>query len=76
MVDTLGPSPIPPWVISRELPGPTRDSIRQLFLEMHEDQEGAEILREGMVKRFVAVSDRDYDPIREMERTAVWVEKL
>lgn len=76
VVDALGPSPIPPWVISRDLPGPTKDSVRRLFLEMHEDEEGAEILKDGMVKRFVAVSDRDYDPIREMEHTAAWVEKL
>lgn len=76
VVDILGPSPIPPWMISRDLPGPTRDSIRQMFLKMHEDEEGAEILQEGMVKRFVTVTDRDYDPIREMEHTAAWVEKL
>jgi phosphonate transport system substrate-binding protein len=76
VVDALGPSPIPPWVISRDLPGPTKDSVRRLFLEMHEDEEGAEILQGGMIKRFVAVSDRDYDPIREMEHTAAWVEKL
>jgi phosphonate transport system substrate-binding protein len=76
VVDTLGPSPIPPWVISKDLPGTIKDSIRRLFVEMHEDQEGAEILQEGMITRFVTVSDRDYDPIREMEHTAAWVENL
>jgi ABC-type phosphate/phosphonate transport system substrate-binding protein len=35
---------------------------------MHEDPEGQAILAAGLLRRFVPVEDRDYDPIREMVR--------
>ena len=34
------------------------------------DGRGSRILRAGQTQRFVPVTDRDYDPIREMERVA------
>jgi hypothetical protein len=37
---------------------------------MHQDPLGRNILARGRTARFVAVSDRDYDPIRAMERYA------
>jgi phosphonate transport system substrate-binding protein len=74
VIEILGPSPIPPWVVSRILPDSLKDSLRTVFLEMHENEAGQAILRGAMISRFVAVSDQDYDPIRRMERLAMTVE--
>lgn len=37
---------------------------------MHEIPAGRPILEQGQLKQMVRVEDRDYDPIREMERAA------
>ena len=68
IIEILGPSPIPPWVVSKELPQSLKSRLRASFLEMHFDDVGRAILKEGLASRFVAVSDGDYEPIREMER--------
>ncbi|MFN2190547.1 MAG: phosphate/phosphite/phosphonate ABC transporter substrate-binding protein, partial [Candidatus Promineifilaceae bacterium] len=76
VIESLGPSPIPPWIVSKNLPAATRYALRQTFLEMHRDYQGAAILKSARIKRFEAVTDIDYDSIREMEHTAAWVESL
>jgi phosphonate transport system substrate-binding protein len=69
-VATLGPSPAPPWVTRRDLPAELRRVLQWTLIEMHECDEGRRILRDGQTARFAAVTDRDYDLIREMEKTA------
>jgi phosphonate transport system substrate-binding protein len=70
VVETFGPSPIPPWVISRRVPESDRERLRKLLLKMDEDPMGGPILSAGRMARFVAASDTDYDPIRRMARAA------
>lgn len=70
VVESWGPSPIPPWLIRRETPAPLRERLQQLLLEMHEDEDGRAVLRLARVARFVTVEDADYDPIRQMARRA------
>lgn len=70
VIERLGPSPIPPWVIHQDLPQTLRDAIRQAFLSMHTHPRGQEILSAGSIESFVSVRDSDYDPIREMTRKA------
>jgi phosphonate transport system substrate-binding protein len=70
VIGSLGPSPIPPWVISKSVPADLRRIIRAFLLDMHREPVGMTILRQGRVKRFVASEDRDYDPIRRMARRA------
>lgn len=70
VIATLGPSPIPPWVISTYLPAEIRQTIRKVFLDMHNEPLGSSILKAGQIKRFVQVKDRDYDPIRSMAHIA------
>ena len=67
---TLGPSPIPPWVVLRSLSPDLRRSLRELLLGMHRDPEGQAILAQGHVTRFAHVEDSDYDTIRDMARVA------
>ncbi|HET6443242.1 MAG TPA: PhnD/SsuA/transferrin family substrate-binding protein [candidate division Zixibacteria bacterium] len=76
IVEVIGPSPIPPWVISRQLPESTRNSLRQVFLRMHADKAGRAILDAGQIAQFVSVTNQDYDPIREMERIGQTVESF
>jgi ABC-type phosphate/phosphonate transport system substrate-binding protein len=66
VVDTFGPSPIPPWVVGLHVAPELRQALRDLLLRMHADPQGRAILHAGQMARFVAVADRDYDPIRRM----------
>lgn len=70
IIDTLGPSPIPPWVVLRSLPQDRRKSLREALVGMHEDPRGREILAQGPVARFAPVVDSYYNAIREMFRRA------
>jgi phosphonate transport system substrate-binding protein len=70
VIASLGPSPIPPWVVSRKAPPELREAIRHVFWQMHETAEGRAILERGLIKKMARVEDRDYDPIREMARIA------
>ena len=70
VIDTLGPSPIPPWVISRQVAASQRRALRQLLAEMHLDPVGRDILADGRLLRFTAADDHDYDPIRAMAHKA------
>lgn len=70
VIETLGPSPIPPWVISKSVHAHRRRAIRALLLDMHRNPFGMVSLNEGRIARFVASDDRDYDPIRTMAQAA------
>jgi phosphonate transport system substrate-binding protein len=70
IIDTLGPSPIPPGVIGRHVPAPVRRSLRAALLAMHERAEGRRVLALARYARFAAVTDLDYDRIREMAQLA------
>lgn len=73
VVDTWGPSPIPPWVVSKNLDRELRQTLRKLLLEMHRDPEGRKILDQGLIDHFTQVDDQFYDSVREMYRTAATV---
>jgi phosphonate transport system substrate-binding protein len=73
IIETLGPSPIPPWVISKRVPQVLRQALRESLLGMAQDPAGQAILAAGQMARFAQVEDQDYDPIREMARLAVRV---
>ena len=70
VIDAIGPSPIPPWVISRQVPERLRDDIRALLRAMHAEPFGRVMLHRARFDRFVAAEDCDYDPIRAMARKA------
>jgi phosphonate transport system substrate-binding protein len=64
VIESIGPSPIPPVVVRRELPNTLKRGLRDALLQMHEDEQGAAILSAGMAARFVPAHDADYDDIR------------
>jgi phosphonate transport system substrate-binding protein len=70
VLTTLEASPIPPLVVSRTLPETLRNHLRAVLLRMHEDAAAEEVLTAGAIRRFVRVTDADYDAIRAMASTA------
>ena len=66
IVDMLGPSPIPPLVIARNLDPALKLRIRETLLAMHRDPQAARELGKGQIKRFASVSDEYYDPLHLM----------
>jgi phosphonate transport system substrate-binding protein len=70
IIASLGPSPIPPWVISKGVAPELREALRQELLCMHTHSEGQAILTAGQMACFARVEDGDYDPIRHMAQAA------
>jgi phosphonate transport system substrate-binding protein len=70
IIETLGPSPIPPWVISRKVSTSLRRELRALLLCMHTKAGGRSILTQAGLERFIEAQDGDYDPIRIMAKKA------
>jgi ABC-type phosphate/phosphonate transport system substrate-binding protein len=66
VVDVLGPSSIPPVVVSRRVDKEITCKMREALITMHLDECGAKGLCEGLIERFVIVADEDYGDIRSM----------
>jgi phosphonate transport system substrate-binding protein len=74
VVDVLGPSSIPPVVVSRRLDNELQCRLRDALITMHLNDFGARELRECLIERFVAVKDEDYGDIRKMLKRMEGVE--
>jgi phosphonate transport system substrate-binding protein len=70
IIDTLGPSPMPPWVMHRSVAPELRAAVADALLGMHRDSRGRAILDQWGISHFCGASDSHYDPIREMSRQA------
>jgi phosphonate transport system substrate-binding protein len=70
VVETWGPSPAPPWVVSRRLPSSIRRKLRAVMLTMHREVAGKKLLRQARMTRFARMQDADYDSIRRMKSLA------
>jgi phosphonate transport system substrate-binding protein len=57
---------IPPVVVPPDLPFYLKQSLRTVFLQMHDDPEGKEILAQMRIEKFVEIADSNYDSIRAM----------
>jgi phosphonate transport system substrate-binding protein len=73
IIETIGPSPAPPWVMHRTISPDLRDAVRREFLNMHQSPKGRAILEVAGLQRFEAVDDGHYDSIRQMAATAAKV---
>ena len=71
IIETLGPSPIPPAVIRRKTPAPVKRELQEVLLGMRNTDSGNRILDRWMMFGFARVFDQDYEPIRMMEQTAL-----
>ena len=63
-IEMLGPSSIPPVVVSKRVDQQLKREIQEVLVSMHLD--AADALHEGLIERFVAVADEDYDDLRGM----------
>lgn len=63
-IDMLGPSSIPPIVVSKRVDQQLKREIQEALVTMHLD--AASALHEGLIERFVIVADEDYDDLRGM----------
>jgi phosphonate transport system substrate-binding protein len=70
VIETWGPSPIPPWVVHTGLDSDLSQSLREALMAMHKNRQGREILDQGQIDHFTIVQDEDYDIIRRMYQTA------
>ncbi len=59
---------IPPVVVPADTPIFEKERLRSALLTMHQDPDGARILRAMRIERFVKVTDANYDLIRKMQR--------
>jgi len=66
IIDMLGPSSIPPMVVSKILESELKSRMREALITMHGDPEAASALHLGKIERFVLVTDDDYQDIRAM----------
>jgi phosphonate transport system substrate-binding protein len=66
VVETLGPNPIPPWVVRRSLPKAQKAQLRRALLSLNEDEDGRKLLQTHQLRGFTAVPDAHYDPTRRM----------
>lgn len=61
------PYGIPPVVTSPQLAPAMRARLQQALLTIHEDPQGAKILKGMNIERFVPIEDQAYDGIRRLE---------
>lgn len=74
IIDSWGPSPMPPWVIRGDIPQAVKDEVRHVLRGMHETDRGRSILDAALIQRMDPVQDELYDAIRDMEVIANRVE--
>ncbi len=68
IIRVSSPYGIPPVAVSPQLDKLLKIKLKQLFLNMHQDIKGKEILKNMRIEKFVAVDDSNYDDIREIKK--------
>jgi phosphonate transport system substrate-binding protein len=66
VIDTLGPSTIQPIAVNKTMPDKLKSDIRVGLTEMHTDPVVKARLTEGLIERYVSVTDSVYNDIRDM----------
>jgi phosphonate transport system substrate-binding protein len=66
VIDKSPPFAIPPVVVHPALDLHIKEELRNVLLNMDEDEKGREILRKMNFDKFVILDDSAYDSIREM----------
>ncbi|MFQ6040206.1 MAG: phosphate/phosphite/phosphonate ABC transporter substrate-binding protein [Candidatus Poribacteria bacterium] len=65
-INVSPPYGIPPVVVHPQIDPKLKEKLQTIFLNMHKDKKGREILTQLMIDRFVLGDDSDYDSMREM----------
>ncbi|MBF0369067.1 MAG: phosphate/phosphite/phosphonate ABC transporter substrate-binding protein [Magnetococcales bacterium] len=67
IIEKSPPYGIPPIVVHPDLPLATKERLRQIFTELHNDPEAIPLLRLLQIQRFDSGNDEIYDSVRLME---------
>lgn len=67
-IDLLGPSTVPPVVVAKRLDTVLKEQLREVLITMHNASYMADRLHEGLIERFVPITDRQYEDIRVMQK--------
>ncbi len=67
-----GPYGIPPLVVSPALDPQFKQELQDLLLSLHNSDEGAAILSNLAIDKFVVTTDDIYDSVREMKEQLGW----
>jgi phosphonate transport system substrate-binding protein len=76
VIHNLGPSPIQPVVVRRNMPVRTKEAVRAALLEVGCDADARTVLAEALIDRFVPIDDTAYNAVRRMRDTAAGVTGL
>jgi phosphonate transport system substrate-binding protein len=66
VLESWGPSPIPPWVVNCNVDKKVIADLRSAITSLHTTSQGEELLSEAEIQKFTEVQDNDYDEIRRM----------
>ncbi len=66
------PYGIPPVVVSSSLDEAIKNQLKEVFLNIHKEEKGREILKGLMIEKFILGDDKAYDSIRTMK---AWVKQ-
>jgi phosphonate transport system substrate-binding protein len=58
---------IPPMVTTPKVPTFLKEKMKEILVNMHNDQKGKKILSSMIIEKFVEASDSNYDSVRIME---------
>ena len=72
IIEKSPPYGIPPVVVHPELEAHTKARLKQFLLAVHEDAQGAPLLRRLQIDRFEPGDDAMYDSVRQMQD---WLER-
>lgn len=64
VIAVLGPSPIPPVVVSSRVPPELQARLCDAICKLHADADSRQVLERGMIQRFTPIDDHAYDDIR------------
>jgi phosphonate transport system substrate-binding protein len=70
VVETLGPSPMPPWVILKSLARELKDAVTAVLLDMHAEPSGNRILESWGISHFARPDHGAYEAMLRMGRDA------
>lgn len=70
VIESIGPSPMPPFVMGAHVPGAIAMMIQETLTHMHETPTGRDILGRANMMQLARVTDADYDEIRRMLKVA------
>lgn len=71
IIQTIGPAPTGPIVVSKRIKPEQKAQFREIFLRMHQDPEVAKAMQKLVIEQFVEPKPELYQPLKELyERTS------